>query len=71
MHDVGKIIVPIEILEKPGKLTAEEYEIVKKHADHGRQILEKSPGELFQLASVIAYQHHDRWDGTGYHGIKG
>lgn len=71
MHDVGKIIVPTEILEKPGKLTAEEYEIVKKHADHGRQILEKSPGELFQLASVIAYQHHERWDGTGYHGIKG
>lgn len=71
MHDVGKIIVPIEILEKPGRLTPQEYEIVKMHADHGKKMLEKSPGELLQLASVIAYQHHERWDGTGYHGIKG
>lgn len=71
MHDVGKIIVPLEILEKPGKLTPEEFDIVKKHTDHGKKMLENSPGELMQLGAVIAYQHHERWDGTGYHGMKG
>lgn len=71
MHDVGKIIVPLEILEKPGKLTPEEFEIVKKHTDYGKKMLENSPGELMQLGAVIAYQHHERWDGTGYHGMKG
>lgn len=71
MHDVGKIIVPLEILEKPGKLTAEEFALVKKHTDYGRKMLENSPGELMQLGAIIAYQHHERWDGTGYHGMKG
>ena len=71
MHDVGKIIVPLKILEKPGKLTTEEFEIVKKHTDYGKKMLENSPGELMQLGAVIAYQHHERWDGTGYHGMKG
>lgn len=71
MHDVGKIIVPLEILEKPGKLTPEEFEIVKKHTDYGKKMLENSPGELMQLGAVIAYEHHERWDGTGYHGLKG
>ena len=71
MHDVGKIIVPLEILEKPGKLTQEEFEIVKKHTDYGKKMLENSPGELMQLGAVIAYEHHERWDGTGYHGLKG
>lgn len=71
MHDVGKIVVPLEILEKPGRLTAEEFDVVKKHTDHGKKMLENSPGELMQLGAVIAYQHHERWDGTGYHGMKG
>ena len=71
MHDVGKIIVPAEILDKPGRLTAEEFEIVKKHTDHGKKMLENSPGELMQLGAVIAYEHHERWDGNGYHGLKG
>lgn len=71
MHDVGKIIVPLEILEKAGKLTPEEFEIVKKHTDYGKKMLENSPGELMQLGAVIAYEHHERWDGTGYHGLKG
>ena len=70
MHDVGKIIVPLEILEKAGKLTPEEFEIVKKHTDYGKKMLENSPGELMQLGAVIAYEHHERWDGTGYHGLK-
>ncbi len=71
MHDVGKIMVPEEILEKPGKLTKEEFDIVKKHILFGKQMLETSPGELFHISTDIAYQHHEKWDGTGYMGIMG
>ena len=71
MHDVGKLMIPEAILEKPGKLTAEEFEIVKKHTQYGKQMLETSPGELFKLSTDIAYNHHEKWDGTGYRGIKG
>lgn len=71
MHDVGKLMIPESILEKPGKLTAEEFEIVKKHTQYGKQMLETSPGELFRLSTDIAYDHHEKWDGTGYRGVKG
>ena len=71
MHDVGKLMIPESILEKPGKLTAEEFEIVKKHTQYGKQMLETSPGELFKLSTDIAYNHHEKWDGTGYRGVKG
>ena len=71
MHDVGKLMIPEAILEKPGKLTAEEFEIVKKHTQYGKQMLETSPGELFKLSTDIAYDHHEKWDGTGYRGVKG
>ncbi|MGN1137229.1 MAG: HD-GYP domain-containing protein [Oscillospiraceae bacterium] len=71
MHDVGKIMIPETILEKPGKLTAEEFGIVKNHIRYGKQMLEKSPGELFNISTDIAYQHHEKWDGTGYLGVKG
>lgn len=71
MHDVGKIMIPEEILEKPGKLTQEEFEIVKKHTQYGRRMLEKSPGELFHISTEIADQHHEKWDGTGYNGLAG
>ena len=71
MHDVGKIMIPETILEKPGKLTAEEYEIVKNHIEFGKQMLESSPGELFRISTDIAYQHHERWDGKGYKGVRG
>lgn len=71
MHDVGKLMVPESILEKPGKLTAEEFEIVKKHIIYGKQMLETSPGELFHISTEIAHQHHEKWDGTGYMGMKG
>ena len=71
MHDVGKIMVPHEILEKPGKLTKEEFDIIKKHTAYGKKMLENSPGELMQLSADIAYEHHERYDGTGYDGIKG
>lgn len=71
MHDVGKLMIPEQILEKPGKLSQEEYEIVKKHIAYGKQMLETSPGELFHISTRIAYQHHEKWDGTGYMGLKG
>ncbi|MCR5742435.1 MAG: HD domain-containing protein [Lachnospiraceae bacterium] len=70
MHDVGKIAVPPEILEKPGKLTEEEYLKMKWHVFYGREMLEKYPGEIMQIASIIAFQHHEHYDGTGYLGMK-
>ena len=72
MHDVGKICVPREVLHKPGKLTDDEFAQIKKHVDYGYQLLEKSPGEIMQLAAEIAWQHHERYDGTGYQNkVKG
>ena len=66
MHDVGKICVPREILHKPGKLTEEEFSEIKKHVDYGYKLLENSPGEIMRLAALIAWQHHERYDGKGY-----
>lgn len=72
MHDVGKIAIPDAILKKPGKLTTEEYEIVKTHAEIGHQILSKSKLEILKLAAEIALNHHERYDGSGYpSGLKG
>lgn len=71
MHDVGKIMIPESILEKPGRLTDEEFEIIKKHTVYGKQMLETSPGELFNISAQIAQQHHEKWDGSGYIGMKG
>ena len=55
MHDIGKMTVPREILEKPDKLTQEEYAVVKEHVTVGRDMLVNSPGELMQLSAIIAY----------------
>lgn len=71
MHDVGKLMIPESILEKPGKLTSDEFEIVKKHTEYGRKMLETSPGELFHISTQIAQQHHENWDGSGYSGVRG
>lgn len=71
MHDVGKIFVPHDILEKPGKLTADEFAVIKKHTLYGKRMLEQSPGELMQISAQIAYEHHERYDGKGYAGMKG
>lgn len=71
MHDVGKLMIPDAILEKPGSLTKEEFEIVKKHTEYGRQMLATVPGEIFTMSTQIAWQHHEKWDGTGYMGVKG
>jgi HD-GYP domain-containing protein (c-di-GMP phosphodiesterase class II) len=71
MHDVGKIMVPNEIIEKKGKLTEDEFKQVKLHVEYGKKMLENSPGEIMQISATIAYLHHEKWDGTGYHNIKG
>lgn len=64
LHDIGKIIIPPEILSKPGKLTKDEYDVVKRHPETGYQIL-KSSDEYLNLAEYVLY-HHERWDGKGY-----
>ncbi|MCR5147718.1 MAG: HD-GYP domain-containing protein [Eubacterium sp.] len=71
MHDIGKLMISDEILDKPSKLTDEEYEIMKSHVLYGEALLEKCPGEVMHLARIIAKEHHERWDGKGYLGLKG
>ncbi|MCG8632304.1 MAG: DUF3369 domain-containing protein [Desulfobacterales bacterium] len=72
MHDVGKMAIPDAILLKPGKLTADEFTIMKTHTDIGYKILSTSKRKLLKMAATIAYSHHERWDGTGYPlGLKG
>jgi diguanylate cyclase (GGDEF)-like protein/PAS domain S-box-containing protein len=64
LHDIGKIMVPPQILNKPGKLTPAEFAIIKRHPEIGYQML-KSVDEYVMLAEYVLY-HHERWDGTGY-----
>lgn len=71
LHDIGKLLIPESILEKPGKLTASEFDIMKTHVKLGYKLLEYSPGRIMEIARVIALQHHEKWDGTGYLGMKG
>ena len=72
LHDVGKIAIPDQILNKPGKHDADEWDTMKTHAQIGSDILSKSDRRILQLAAIIAAQHHERWDGTGYpRGLKG
>ena len=72
MHDIGKIAIPDAILNKPGKLTDEEFEIIKTHAQKGHDMLGISNRPLFKVASQIALTHHEKYDGTGYpNSLKG
>jgi putative two-component system response regulator len=66
LHDVGKIGIPDAIMSKPGKLTEEESQWIKKHPEIGAQILEGSDSELIQMAKEISLTHHEKWDGSGY-----
>lgn len=66
MHDVGKVAVPDRILLKEGKLSPEEWEIMKGHARSGYEILKDSDSPLIQLGAQIALTHHEKWDGSGY-----
>ena len=72
MHDIGKLMIPNEIIEKPGKLNEEEFETMKTHSDYGNSLLSHSDGDIMSIARTIAYEHHERWDGLGYpRGLKG
>ncbi|MCF8005664.1 MAG: HD domain-containing protein, partial [Chromatiaceae bacterium] len=73
MHDVGKIGIPDSILQKPGKLTPEEWEVMRTHAQIGADIIGDASGsELLEMARVVALTHHEKWDGSGYpNGLAG
>ncbi|MDH5629992.1 MAG: response regulator, partial [Gammaproteobacteria bacterium] len=72
MHDIGKISIPKDILHKPDRLTEEEFEIIKTHTLKGKEIFKRSNRKLLKAASIIASQHHEKWDGKGYpSGLKG
>ncbi|MBM6616590.1 HD domain-containing phosphohydrolase [Bacillus suaedaesalsae] len=72
LHDIGKVAVPDTILNKPGKLTEEEYEIIKTHTTVGYQMLMHSTREIMQIGAQIALTHHEKFDGSGYpNQIKG
>lgn len=72
MHDIGKVAIPDAILQKPGKLSEEEYELMKSHTKIGYQLLNNSSRRLLKAAAIVAYQHHEKWDGSGYpQGLKG
>ena len=76
LHDAGKIRIPQRIVNKVGKYTKEEYEIMKTHPMEGRKMLENLPpvdeGKLNVIAKEMALYHHEKWDGSGYpEGLKG
>ncbi|WP_319380365.1 HD domain-containing phosphohydrolase [Thiomicrorhabdus sp.] len=78
LHDIGKISIPDEILLKPGKLTYDEFEVMKTHSLKGYEILHQASlnmgesGDFLEVAQQIALSHHEKWDGSGYpQGLKG
>ena len=66
MHDIGKIGIPDRIILKPGKLDADEWEIMKTHCEIGAEIIGDDSCDLLEMAKLVALTHHERWDGTGY-----
>src|SRR5690606_32693836 len=71
LHDIGKIGIPDAILLKPFPLSADELHVVRQHTVIGREILCGSNAPLLRAAESIAYTHHERWDGAGYHSMAG
>ena len=66
MHDIGKVAIPDSILNKPGKFTPEEFEVMKTHALLGYEMLKHSDRALLKAAAIVANEHHEKYDGTGY-----
>lgn len=72
LHDIGKLGISDRILLKPGKLTPEEFEIMKNHPRIGHAMLAHSKRDILKAAAIIAQQHHEKWDGSGYpQGLRG
>jgi len=72
MHDIGKIAIPDAILNKPGRFDAAERKIMDTHAQLGFDLLQHSQRPLLKIAATVAYEHHEKYDGTGYpQGLKG
>ncbi|ASP39973.1 phosphohydrolase [Bacterioplanes sanyensis] len=65
LHDIGKVMIPDEILHKPGKLTDDEFAVMRQHVVHSRELLQHTPG-ISELTVKVAAQHHERIDGSGY-----
>jgi putative two-component system response regulator len=68
LHDIGKVAIPDSILLKPGALTMDEFAAIKQHSRLGAKMLSGSAHAVIQMAEIIALNHHERWDGTGYPG---
>ncbi|CAN8141299.1 putative two-component system response regulator [uncultured Thiomicrorhabdus sp.] len=66
MHDIGKVAIPDSILNKPGRFNKEERQIMNTHAELGYHMLRHSKRALLTCAAIVAYEHHERWDGQGY-----
>ncbi len=72
MHDIGKIGIPDSILQKPGPLDSEEWEIMRTHSETGYRFFKDSDSPLLKAAAIITYEHHEKWDGSGYpRGLEG
>jgi PAS domain S-box-containing protein len=72
MHDIGKVAIPDAILNKPGKLTEEEFEVMKTHSTLGYEMLRSSERPILKASAIIAYTHHEKYNGRGYpRGLKG
>ncbi len=79
LHDIGKVGVPDSILLKPGKLTESEFAVMKRHANYGREVIDRiaagmhndTASSFLRLAGECAYSHHECWDGKGYNGLAG
>ena len=72
MHDIGKVAISDSILKKPGKLTEEEFEIMKTHTEIGYNLLKGSSRRILRTAAIVAQQHHEKWNGKGYpNGLRG
>lgn len=72
LHDIGKVGVPDYILNKPEKLNDKEFAVIKEHSMIGFEILRDSTLNVFEIGAVVALEHHERWDGTGYpYGLQG
>ena len=66
MHDIGKVAIPDAVLNKPGRFNEEERAIMDTHAQLGYDMLKSSNRSLIKMASIVAYEHHEKWNGKGY-----